>query len=373
MRKLHKQEGMLFALLRASLHQKETETCFFEGASADDWKACYKLACQQGVMALAWDGVLKLPAEMIPPKALRITWGMAVQAYEKKYEHYCNTIQELTDFYLRRGIMTVQLKGVGLSTYYPVPSHREGGDIDIYTFSKNKEVMTDAEANLLADKLMEEQGIEVDMHSPKHSNFYYKGIPIENHKTFLDVQRYKIAGQADAWLRKVLEPQFTYLMDGEHMCLTPPKEFNTLFVAFHAAQHYAAGLALHHLCDWAMVLRKCGGKLPENFGDRKFRGAVESLTYLCNAVLGTNVKVNWRAAYLADEMLDVMLYPKFVVGFVPDNITGKWNVLKYKYRRFFYIHRLNNQALEWPMWKRVWDSVVNHYQRPETIFEVKRK
>ena len=131
MRKLHKQEGMLFALLRASLHQKKTETCFFEGASADDWKACYKLACQQGVMALAWDGVLKLPAEMIPPKALRITWGMAVQAYEKKYEHYCNTIQELTDFYLRRGIMTVQLKGVGLSTYYPVPSHREGGDIDI--------------------------------------------------------------------------------------------------------------------------------------------------------------------------------------------------------------------------------------------------
>ena len=96
MRRLHKQEGMLFALLRASLHQKKTETCFFEGASADDWKACYKLACQQGVMALAWDGVLKLPAEMIPPKALKITWGMAVHAYEKKYERYCNTIQELS-------------------------------------------------------------------------------------------------------------------------------------------------------------------------------------------------------------------------------------------------------------------------------------
>lgn len=373
MRKLHKHEGMLFALLRASLHQKDTETRFFEGASTDDWKACYHLACQQGVMALAWDGVLGLPAEMMPPKDLKITWGMAVQAYEKQYERYCITIQELTDFYLRHGIMTVQLKGVGLSTYYPVPSHREGGDIDIYTFSKNKEVMTDTEANQLADKLMEEQGIEVAMHSPKHSNFYYKGIPIENHKTFLNVERYTIAGKADALLRKMLEPQFTYLMDGEHMCLTPPKEFNALFVAFHAAQHYGAGFALHHLCDWAMVLRKCDGKLPENFGDSKFRGAVESFTCLCNELLGTNVRVDWRATYLAEKMLDVMLYPKFVVGFVPDNVTGKWKILKYKFRRFCYIHRLNNQVLEWPIWKRVWESVFTHFQRPETIFEVKRK
>ena len=373
MRRLQKHEGMLFALLRASLNQKQTETCYFEGASADDWKACYQLACQQGVMALAWDGAMKLPAGLIPPKALKIKWGMAVQAYEKKYERYCNTIQELTDLYLRRGIMTVQLKGVGLSTYYPVPSHREGGDIDIYTFSRDKEAMTDAEANLLADKLMEEQGIEVDMHSPKHSNFYYKGIPIENHKTFLDVQRYKIAGRADAWLRKVMEPQFTYLMDGEHMCLTPPKEFNHLFVAFHAAQHYGAGLALHHLCDWAMVLKKCGRKLPECFGDKKFRGAVEALTYLCDELLGADILVNWRAAYLAEEMLDVMLYPKYQVGYVPDDVTGKWSILMYKFRRFCYIHRLNNRALEWPWWKRVWDSVVNHFKRPETIFEVKRK
>lgn len=33
---------------------------------------------------------------------------------------------------------------------------------------------------------MEEKGIEVDLeHSEKHSMFYYKGIPIENHKPSL--------------------------------------------------------------------------------------------------------------------------------------------------------------------------------------------
>jgi hypothetical protein len=231
--------------------------------------------------------------------------------------------------------------------------------------------MTDAEANLLADKLMEELGIEVDMRSSKHSTFYYKGIPIENHRTFLDVERYEIAGRADTWLRKVMEPQFTYLMDGEHMCLTPPKEFNHLFVAFHAAHHYAAGLALHHLCDWAMVLRKCGGKLPENFGDRKFRGAVESLTYLCNAVLGTNVKVNWRAAYLADEMLDVMLYPKFPSSGV--SIKGKRNVFWYKARRFYYKYKLSHRVFEYSAWRWFGSSVKLHLKRPDTIFQVHPK
>ncbi|MCS3155123.1 nucleotidyltransferase family protein [Phocaeicola dorei] len=43
------------------------------------------------------------------------------------------------------------MKGVGLSTYYPIPSHREGGDIDIFTYSADHSRKSDAEANLLAD------------------------------------------------------------------------------------------------------------------------------------------------------------------------------------------------------------------------------
>lgn len=51
---------------------------------------------------------------------------------------------------------------MGLSTYYPIPSHREGGDIDIFTYSADHSRKSDAEANRLADRLMEEKGIEVD-------------------------------------------------------------------------------------------------------------------------------------------------------------------------------------------------------------------
>ena len=167
-------EQMLLALLRASLQEMEVETACFRQAIAEDWKRCYRLACAQGVMALAWDGVCRLPAALQPPLSVKLSWATGVEAYEKRYSHYCRTVDGLTRFYAGHGIATVQLKGVGLSTLYPVPTHREGGDIDIYTYAADRAVMSDAEANRLADDLMRRQGVKVDTeHTPKHSLFYW--------------------------------------------------------------------------------------------------------------------------------------------------------------------------------------------------------
>ncbi len=368
--KLKKHEQMLFALLKSSLNQKRVETDCFQGATDEQWKQCYQTAARQGVMALAWDGIMTLPSTIVLPRALKLTWGVAVQDYEKKYERYCRTVEELTDLYLRNGIMTVQLKGVGLSAYYPVPSHREGGDIDIFTYSNLPDRMTDREANRLADRLMEEQGIEVDMHSPKHSNFCYKGIPIENHKTFLNVETYPVAVQVDALLRKVLVPQFTYLMDAAYKVLTPPPAFNAMFLAFHASQHYGSGLALHHLCDWAALINKYGIQLPEELKDKRFLEAIAAFTHLCNEYLGTSAPVS-GGRELAEEMLEEILHPAFPDKEVP--VKGKWNILVYKTRRFFHRSRVSNRILYLPLWKRIWMSVVSHVSRPETIFLTRLK
>ena len=356
---------MLFALLRASLHRKEVETAFFEQATADDWKECHRLAVMQGVMALAWDGVSALPPHLQPAKGLKLKWAMAVEAYEKKYARYCQTIAELSDFYREHGITTVQLKGVGLSTYYPNPAHREGGDIDIFTYSADKNKLTDTEANLLADKLMKEQGIEVDMHSPKHSNFYYKGIPIENHRTFLDVKWFEVANQVEQLLKLTLQPQATDLLEGKVSILTPSPAFNTLFLAFHSAQHYGDGLAFHHLCDWAMLVTRHGLQIPDALTDKRFREAILALTEMCNRYLGTSVKVT-GGKQLADEMIGEIIYPKFSKkDMVP---KGKVRIFIYKAKRFFYKHRLNNRILYRPLWKRIWQSILIHARKPEIIF-----
>ena len=365
---LNTSERMLFALLRASLHQKEAEQAFFQQVTEEDWKKCYRLAARQGVMALAWDGVITLPSDLQPPRALKLAWGMAVQDYEAKYARYCRTIQELSTFYAEQGIVTVQMKGVGLSGYYPVSAHREGGDIDIYTFSSDISKMTDAEANRLADELMIRQGIEVEMHSYKHSNFYYKGIPIENHKSFLNVEDYPVAVQVDALLQKVLDPQSTELLDGECRILTPSPAFNTLFLAFHASQHYGSGIALHHLCDWAMLVKHYGLQLPAELTDKRFLEAIAAFTQLCNRYLGTEVEVN-GGNELADEVLEEILHSRF--SYKADiRMKSKLSVLLYKTRRFLHQSRISNRILYKPLWKRAWKSVVVHVLRPETIFKI---
>ena len=358
---------MLFALLRASLHRVEAEQTYFLQASEGDWKACYQLAARQGVMALAWDGAMTLPTDLQPPRALKLTWGMAVQDYEMKYECYCRAIQELSNLYAKHGIVTVQMKGVGLSSYYPVPAHREGGDIDIFTFSADKAKMTDAEANRLADELMKQQGIEVEMHSYKHSNFLYKGIPIENHKFYLNVEHYPLAVQVNDLLKQCLNPQKTDLLGGECSVLIPSPAFNTLFLAFHAAQHYGSGLALHHLCDWAMLLKRYGLELPEELKDKRFLEGIAAFTRLTNQYLGTHVKVT-GGEELAEEVLQEVLHSKFPHKAVV-SVKGKWGILKYKTRRFLYMSRVSNQILYLPLWKRVWQSVVGHIRHPETIFQ----
>ena len=227
---------MLLALINASLNNKKPDTFNFSSPIPEDWSKCCSLAIEQCVMALAWDGILKLPKEQMPPQELKIAWALAVEKYERKYEYYCQTASDLSDFYLQHGIVMVQLKGVGLSTYYNKPSHREGGDIDIICFSANQDKLSDEEARHLADKLMEEQGIEVEYtHSEKHSNFYYKGIPIENHYTLLDVKTHNLISSAEALLRACITPRAVEILDGKYINIPSP-EFNPLFVVIHAAQ-----------------------------------------------------------------------------------------------------------------------------------------
>ena len=363
---LNTAEKMLLALLRASLHQRESETECFRDVPAETWKQCYQLAAKHGVMALAWEGVMSLPAELQPYKALKVNWGLAVEAYEKKYRRYCRTIDELSRFYAQHGIVTLQIKGVGYSSLYPVPSHREGGDIDIYTYAAPGSGMTDAQANALADKLMKEKGIDVDTsHNVKHSMFTYQGISIENHKAFLNIERYDVAPQMEKVLRRVMDPKVTPLVEGE--VLTPSVAFNTLFIAFHALGHFPGMMNLHHLYDWAVLLKRHGLHLPDDVKDSHVLQGIAALTRLCNRFLGTDVPVEGGEETAAMIWKD-MFRPKYPND-VP--VSGKIAILVFKTKRMMYSYRLKNAVLPFPLWKRIWSSIVSHVREPETIFRRK--
>ncbi len=361
--KLRKHEEILFALLRHAISGVELPEETFSGCSGKDWELCFSLASEQGVMAIAWDAVNALPKELQPGKPLRIRWGLAVENYSETYSRYCRTISELSDFYAENGIRTVQLKGVGLSTYYPVPERRQGGDIDIYTYSSDRTVMTDAQANALADRLMEDRGIEVDMHSYKHSNFFFKGVPIENHKFFTNVEHYHAAAEANAILLERFNPCRATL-DGKYEILIPSPEFNSIFIVMHALQHFTTGLALHHLCDWACVLKKTGQELPLRIGDKRFTKAVRAMTQMCREYLGSDVPKEEGFEEVEELIMGEILNPRFRSGEIPHNPFG---IIWYKTRRFVYSSRIKARIWETSFVKSVWKSVVAHLKDPATI------
>ncbi len=360
--KLDISEQMLFALLKASLHNTDVDTSIFQDVSDDDWQRCYRLSVIQGVMALAWDGVVKLPPELMPTKMLKLNWGAKVLKYENIYHKYCSTAIELSNYYSQHGIATMFLKGVGLSALYPIPSHREGGDIDIYTYSADKGKKDDVEANTLADTLMQEQGIIVNTEHSKHSNFSYKGIPIENHKHFLNIGFCKSALEIEKLLRENMVPEYTILSTG--MLLTPPPLFNTLFIAFHACQHLGNGLSIHHLCDWAIILKHYGLIIPETVKDKGFLGGVYAFTNLCNQYLGTSIEIPVDGS-LSTEILNEILHPKYSAQLPTKSKIG---VIIYKIKRMLYTHRLKNRVIRISLMQRIGSSIIFHLRHPKVIF-----
>ncbi len=360
----NRHEEMILALLRRSLNGIKLPEQLFSSCSAEDWKKCHEMAVDQGVMAIAWDAVTALPVGLQPPKPLKIKWALAVEDYAGTYRRYCSTVGELSRFYSEHGIATVQLKGVGLSTYYPVPERRQGGDIDIYTYSSDKSGMTDREASDLADNLMRDAGIDVEMHSYKHSVFHYKGIPVENHKYFSNVEHYAAAAEAEEILHEYFNPLPVKLMGGEEI-LVPSPEFNSVFVSLHALQHFTSGLCLHHLCDWACVLKKVGQNLPLSVRDSHLTSAINALTRICRDYLGADVAVDDVSDELVDIIMREILNPKFRKGEIPRNPVG---ILWYKTRRFVYSSKMKSRVWNTSFVKAVWQSVVSHIKEPKTIF-----
>lgn len=365
---------MLLALLGRALGGNDISTALFEKATEADWRSCYRLAIGQGVMAIAWDGVTTLSPSIFPPRTLKLEWAVAVERYEQRYAHYCHTVHELTEFFRPYGIGLMQLKGVGFSTYYPIPAHREGGDIDIRLYSLDLSNMSDEEARLKGEQLIKEQGIHISSdHSEKHNEFHYNGILIESHKSFLNTYNTPEAQAMEEFLQKQSEPVETALMEGEYSINVPSDSFNAVFIGFHAAQHYIQGLALHHLCDWACMLKHGGLQLlPAEIMDPKVMRFIHALTGLSYEYLGTSDVVNFDRKY-AHAILLEMINPPYSIEKGETIKNSAWHTFVFKTKRFIHRHKKVNTVFTISLANRLKEVYKNNIGNPARLFHLTGK
>ena len=209
------------------------------------WERIYRMAADHGLSAVVWDGICRLPAAQQPPRETRIRWALSAEKLEERYRHQQQTASKLAARFSEEGLRMLLLKGLGLSRDYPLPEHRECGDIDIYLYGESDK----------GDRILHEIGAHPYFDVPKHSEYVWDGVLIENHRTILNVRRNRTERELNAVLVRLLEKEGTHgLAPGIQ---APRATFNAIFLIRHAAVHFQKeGIVLRHLCDWACFLTR---------------------------------------------------------------------------------------------------------------------
>ncbi|MDR3219754.1 MAG: nucleotidyltransferase family protein [Dysgonamonadaceae bacterium] len=337
----------------------------FAGMNEEDWTILYRQAVEEGVMALAFDGVLCLPETLHPPKKLKLSWGASLDYVERRYAHFQAVAQELAALFGEHGIRMLVIKGLSLSQYYPVPAHREFGDLDIYLFGKHKQ----------GDQLLKEVGaVPGTNNSYKHTVFTYKGVLIENHAHFIDVINSGKILELDENLLHILEESKEISDASPDEVLFPPPRFTALFFIAHASQHFCINaLVLRAFCDWAVFLRTNKDKIDFP----TFRETLEKAGLWAFAVGLTVVTGEWiglpdmpdmgndsrMEAWLRREKPAYQPYP-------PCYAKSACGIVVYKLKRFFHIYKRKRTLYGLPLIQFIEnsrDSLIYHIKHPKTV------
>ena len=215
----------LFALLRAGVRSGDTPDI---GGSTDDrWRELYTAASSQGVSALVWDGIRRLPPESQPSRELRLRWAYNVERIERRYGQQRRRAAELAAAYAEAGIRTVVLKGLAVSRLYPVPEHRPCGDLDCFLCGDYER------GNRVAEQFVAE--VKRDFY--KHSHIVFRGLTVENHRFCTAVRGSRRAKRFERHLQRLLAEGPLSCIP-ETALLVPPPDFNALFLAKHALSHF---------------------------------------------------------------------------------------------------------------------------------------
>lgn len=247
-----------------------------------DWKEVLTIAHEQGVNAIAVDGLeiymSKHPQDSPAKnsaafKQILLEAIGGLQMVEYNYMNHVAALTELSEILSKKKIPFMIMKGFACGQYYPNPKHRPCGDIDIYPgdmFEGSNQALKDA-------------GIESDPYYYRHSASYIKNVMIENHRVLGDLRGpKKQTREFEDWLEREANKS---LKDGKPANVLdqeikggvyPTANFNALFLPWHVSAHFMfERVTLRHLLDWALFIVHEG----KNIDVKMFREAKKKFTY----------------------------------------------------------------------------------------------
>ena len=222
-------------------------------------------------------------------------------SYQNK-AHYMQMLYEqafLDRLFKSNGIPYVILKGTAAGIYYPTPTLRTYGDIDIYVSDFSHES---------ARKLLDNNGYLLLARNERHFEYEKNGWDIELHSRFSsdsynDIEDMLLYGLNNAIEYKIGDFSFPGL----------PKYENGLVLLGHIYKHFCtSGIGLRQVIDWMMFVHS---ELDDSAWEHYFRSlavnaGLEKLaitvTYMCKKWLGLPNLITWCNSadeHVAEQML----------------------------------------------------------------------
>lgn len=315
---------ILLSLIRLSLGTSAGETDLSALTEAD-WQSLVNLSFEQGVAAIAVDGLqslydrqpeLELALDSPELEPLKYEWlGSAFRTQE----NYARTAAAAEA--LAKKFPIIILKGLSVARKYPIPAHRDSVDLDVFV-NENE----DENGSLLL------KGVKVIREDYKHTGFKFQGVMVEYHKSLIGWKSLKNGKHIERTLRESLGTT-----DG----IYPNDYFTALFLTVHSYTHFMLedGISLKHIIDWYLCFNESENEnlrervlaAVETFGMREF---AESMTrvadYVCKDPSTTLTKTDIR---MLDDILSLGKKKRFKNG----HLNMAYNILfrnGWKFRAF---------------------------------------
>ena len=211
--------------------------------SVEDWYEAYHLAVKHAVIALAWEGVVRIQAEdplclQNLPAELMGKWFADVQTIETENLHLEHRVAQLQVFLQKGGFASELLKGASFAAYYPNPAHRQSSDIDMWVLPKHGQKLSEHRHALIAYLLERDIPIgEVVYHHIDAKVF-------DDTNTELHV--------SPTWLYSPIRNIRLQKLFAQVRQLSP--DLQELYALLHAFRHiYHDGIALRHVLDYYLI------------------------------------------------------------------------------------------------------------------------
>lgn len=209
--------------------------------SDEEWEGALAIAKDQTVAGYLFSAIEGLPREQYPTKYPTIHWWQTADAAERGYEKMDEAGKTAIRYFRDKGFPCWILKGTSVARYYPNPSRRTCGDVDIWLDGGRARIYDLARS---FDKEGKLYGVNYhhihyhlidDVHLEVHIYPSYLSSPLRNRRLH-------------SFFRQYLPSMETEM---------PPLAFDRVFILLHCYRHICGhGVGFRQIMDYYYVLRQ---------------------------------------------------------------------------------------------------------------------